>query len=168
MKRSALILALALVTVVAGLAFAGGEECAKADKAKAAKTADHHAHAAKEKVAMRAEHGWLGIETEKTEAGYAVSKVYPGGPAAAAGFRTGDVLVALNGIRFAAENKAELKAAKRALAVGSEVAYTVARGGYERTLSATLAAVPQEVLARWEAEAAEEASRTATQVAEND
>jgi S1-C subfamily serine protease len=169
MKRSAfnLVLALALATAFAGFAFAGGEECAKEGKAAAAKSADH-AHAAKAKIAQRAQHGWLGIETEKAEAGYAVAKVHAGSPAEAAGFRTGDLLVALNGIALTADNKADLKAAKSALRVGSSVDYTVVRGESKQALTATLAAVPEQVLAQWEAEAMEAEARQGTQVAEND
>jgi len=167
MKRSAFIIALALVTLVAGLAFAGGEECAKEGHAKAAKTADH-AHAVHEKIAQRAEHGWLGIETERAESGYAVAKVHANSPAYAAGFRTGDVLVAMNGIALEAANKEKLHAAKSALWVGSEVEYTVVRGGAERTLTATLGKVPEQVLAQWAEEMQAEAEHEATQVAEND
>lgn len=168
MKRSAFILALALVTLFAGLAFAGGAECAKEGHAAAAKSAEHGAHAAEEKIAQRAKHGWLGVETEKAETGYAVAKVHSGSPAYDAGFRPGDVLVAMNGIALKAENKEQLKAAKSALSVGSEVEYTVVRGNAKRTLTATLAPVPQEILAAWEAEATEAAAGGTTQVAEND
>lgn len=167
MKRSALILVLAFATAFAGFAFAGGEECAKEGKAAAAKSADH-AHAAKAKIAKRAKHGWLGIETEKAENGYAVAKVHAHSPAAEAGFRSGDVLVALNGIALQAENKEQLKAAKSAMWVGSEVEYTVVRGDAKQTLTATLAPVPEQVLAQWEAEAMEAEARQSTQVAEND
>jgi S1-C subfamily serine protease len=154
MKRTVSFLALALVLTLgaASTALAGGEKCAHASKA---------AH--KEKAAKMAAHGWLGIETEKDEATGAVrvAKVVPGSPAAEAGFRAGDTLVALNGVAINAENKEALKKAKSSLAVGKQVTYTVARNGAQKSLTATLAPVPEEVLARWMQEE-EEAARVAS------
>lgn len=140
MKRSLqfLLSALALVVLVAGAAYAGGghgESHASAESCLSAK------------AAKMAKHGWLGIETEKAASGYAITKVYPDSPAAKAGFRTGDVLLAVNGARFADQKAA--KAEKAKLSVGSKVAYTVARGDSEQTLQATLGEVPREVMARW-------------------
>lgn len=140
MKKPFLLLVVAVVLAAAGVATAGGAhgKAASADSCLA------------EKAAQMAKHGWLGIETEKAAAGgYTVTAVHPGSPAAAAGFRTGDVLVALGGVRFAEDNKEAIKKVKAGLAVGSEVSYTVARNGREQQLSATLAPVPREVLARW-------------------
>lgn len=155
MKRTliALSLVLALVAGLAGfatLAHAGdGESC------------EHGAKATK--TAQRAAHGWLGVETEKAESGYAIVKVHADSPAAEAGFQPGDVLVAMNGIRLSEDNHKALKKAKSRLGVGSEVEYTVRRSSGERTLTATLAPVPDAVLAEWEAK-----EKAATRVAEND
>lgn len=151
MKRKTSLLALALTLALAPMAFAGGEKCAH-------QTAAAH----KEKAAQLAAKGWLGLKTEKDAAGaYRVAAVKPGSPAAQAGFRAGDVLVAMNGVALTDANKAALKKAKANLGVGKQVSYTVRRGGAEQTLSATLAPVPDEVLAEWMKE--EEAS---TQVAQ--
>ena len=142
MKKIALFLVLAAVVsvAVAGVASAG-DHGAKAASAEACLT---------EKAAKMARHGWLGIETEKAAAGgHTITVVHAGSPAEAAGFRPGDVLVALGGVRFAEENRDALKKVKAGFAVGSQVTYTVARGGNERQISATLAPVPREVLARW-------------------
>jgi len=140
MKRSIpfLLSALALVVLVAGVAYAGGghgESHASAESCLSAKAA---------KIAR---HGWLGVETEKAAGGYAITKVYPDSPAAKAGFRAGDVLLAVNGARFADEKA--VKAEKAKLRVGSAVAYTVARAGSEQTIQATLAEVPRQVMAQW-------------------
>lgn len=152
MKRIALLLALLLVAAAATVATAGeGERCERAK----AHAAEHH-KAAHQKVAERARHGWLGIHTEATDAGYRVTEVDGGSPAAEAGFRPGDVLVAVNGIRINEDNKAELKATKKALRPGSRVDYTVQRDGAEHLLAATLAPVPEAVLAEWEEKAARE------------
>ncbi|HEX6900705.1 MAG TPA: PDZ domain-containing protein [Thermoanaerobaculia bacterium] len=151
MKRKTSLLALALTLALTPMAFAGGENCAH-------KTAAAH----KEKAAKLAAKGWLGLKTEKDASGaYRVASVKPGSPAAEAGFRAGDVLVAMNGVALTDANKDTLKKAKANLGVGKQVSYTVRRAGAERTLSATLAPVPDEVLAEWMKE--EEAS---TQVAQ--
>ena len=91
MKKIVLLLAVAVV-LTAGVAFAGdhGAKSASAESCLA------------EKANKMARHGWLGLETEKAAGGgYAVTAVVAGSPAEAAGFRSGDVLLALNGIRFA-------------------------------------------------------------------
>lgn len=147
MKRSISLLAIALMFALTAPALAGGESCS------------HEAKAAKK--AKMAAHGWLGIETEKDEAtgAYRVTKIAAGSPAEQAGFQSGDVLVAFNGIPV--KDKEKMKAAKASLGVGSRVSYTVARNGAQQQLSATLAPVPEEVLAKWMAED-EEAAKVAT------
>ena len=164
MKKTVTLLAFALVFALVTAAFAGGEKGAEcATKTAHAKKAGggHEGHAAKK--AKMAAKGWLGIDTEKDEAtgAYRVSKVASGSPAEQAGFRTGDVLVAFNGVPV--KDKERIKAAKASIAVGSKVTYTVARAGAEQKLSATLAPVPEQVLAQWMAE--EEKAAKAAQVA---
>ena len=140
MKRNAILLALALTLALAPAAFAGGAKCAHD-----AKAAAHN-----NKKAELAAKGWLGLKTEKDASGaYRVSSVTPGSPAAQAGFRSGDVLVAYNGVALTDANKDAVKKAKAGCAVGTKVAYTVRRGNAEQTLTATLAPVPDEVLAEW-------------------
>lgn len=96
------------------------------------------------------DHGWVGIELDHAEKGaYKVTRVVPDSPAEAAGLRRGDVLVALNGVSFAEENKAKLKAAKKGMKAGGEVTYTVQRDSHEKRVAVTLASVPTEVLAQW-------------------
>jgi C-terminal processing protease CtpA/Prc len=146
MKRSIALLAIPLVFALAAPAFAGGEQCAREHAAKKAKMAAH---------------GWLGIDTEKDEAtgSYRVTKVAAGSPAEQAGFQAGDVLVALNGVPV--KDKEKVKAAKASIGVGSRVTYTVVRNGAQQQLSATLAPVPEEVLAKWMAEDEKEAAKVA-------
>ncbi|HEY9421691.1 MAG TPA: PDZ domain-containing protein [Thermoanaerobaculia bacterium] len=152
MKRKTSLLALALTLALAPMAFAGGENCAHK------KAAVHH-----EKAAQLAAKGWLGLKTEKDATGaYRVASVAPGSPAAQAGLRTGDVLVAMNGIALTDANKDALKKAKANLGVGKQISYIVRRDGAEQALAVTLAPVPAEVLAEW---VKEEEART--QVAQN-
>lgn len=149
MRKTVSLLALALTLALSAAAFAGGENCDKA------------AHSRKAKLAA---HGWLGIETDHGAQGATtVVQVASGSPAEKAGFRKGDVLVAMNGVALKAENKAKLKEAKAGCAVGKTVTYTIQRGGAQQTLTATLAPVPEEVLAKWVA--AEEADE---KIAKND
>jgi S1-C subfamily serine protease len=94
--------------------------------------------------------GWLGIETEKNDKGVVlVQAVVPGSPAAAAGFRQGDALLAINGIEINEENSWALKKAKKSMHAGSEASYTVLRQGAKKTLSAKLVAPPRKVVAQW-------------------
>jgi predicted metalloprotease with PDZ domain len=158
MKRTVSLLVLTSVLALAPVAFAGGgKECNHQGKA---------AHSAK--IAEMKSHGYLGIETKKDEASgtYTIAKVAAGSPAEQAGFRTGDVLVALNGVAVRADNKEALKKAKANLAVGKQVTYTVARNGQNQELTATLAPVPEAVLAKWIAEE-EAAQKEAAKMAAN-
>lgn len=139
MKHAVTLLVLGAILSLAPAAYAGGAECEKA-------------HAAK--VAEMKAHGWLGIESQKDEAtgAYKVSSVAPGSPAEQAGFRAGDVLVAINGVSVHSENKEAMKKAKSQFGVGKQVTYTVERGGQKQALTATLAPVPDAVLAKWMAQ----------------
>ena len=140
MKRALSLLVLALSLVTASAAFAGGEKCAHDAKMAAAKT----------RKAELAAHGWLGIKTDKDAAGsYRVAAVTPNSPAAQAGFRTGDVLLALNGVALTDANHEAIHKAKGECAVGKQVTYKVRRDGAEKTITATLAPVPDAVLAQW-------------------
>ena len=95
-------------------------------------------------------HGWVGLELDKSEAGaLSVKRVVPGSPAEAAGFQAGDALLAMNGVRYADEKSKEaLMAVRKTMAPGKNVTYTISRGGYEKKVTATLAEVPNEVLAQ--------------------
>lgn len=164
----ALLSILALVVSLAPAYAGGGAGCDAAKGAKAAKTADggHDGNGRAAKAEKLAAKGWLGIDTRKDEASGAVivKSVAQGSPAEAAGFRTGDVLVSLNGIALTAENKESLKKAKSQLGVGKAVSYVVQRGEAKQQLTATLAPVPQDVLAQWLAEE-EQQTRQAAAVA---
>ena len=143
MTRMVTTLALTLFLALSSLAAAGGENCEKAA----------HAKAAKSSAMEKAKHGWLGLDVEKNAAGaHVVTGIAAGSPAEKAGFQKGDVLVAFNGIALTDANKEALKKAKMQNAVGRRVTYTVSRAGAERQIAATLAEVPEEVLARWEKE----------------
>lgn len=143
------------VLLFAGVALAGGERCRKAsetaENAAAEARCEESAEACLTRMAakIRAK-GWTGIETEKNADGrYEVVAVEPGSPAEAAGFRTGDVLLAVDRLDLYAADEEELAEVKQRLAVGSEVHYTVATGGQKRELDVTLAEVPARIMAQW-------------------
>lgn len=94
--------------------------------------------------------GWLGIETTKIEDGwYKVSAVTAESPAAEAGLQAGDVLLALNGVKLNANNKAELKKAKKSLGPGKTANYVVKRQGAKVQVAVTLSHVPEIQIAEW-------------------
>ena len=100
MKQTVAVLTLALVALSWGAARAGEKKCAHQG------ASDQEVA---ELVATYKTRGWLGIETEKTTDGHArVESVIPESPAAAAGFRAGDVLLALNGVELSPEKKEAL------------------------------------------------------------
>jgi S1-C subfamily serine protease len=122
MRKTVSLLVLALTLAVSAVALAGGEQC------------DHAAHKAK----MAAAHGWLGLETDKA---HTVVAIASGSPAEKAGFRKGDVVLALNGVPLS--DAAKVKEAKAHCTVGKTVAYTIQRNGAQQTLTATLAPAPE-------------------------
>ncbi len=150
MSRPLMIVAPLAMFALASAALAGGPDCAK--------NANHAAMAASDKgcptskadcakhMADMKNHGWLGIQYDHTEDGSNVVKeVVKGSPADKAGFRSGDVLYALNGIEMNEANAARIKAAWKPLLPGSTVDYTVKRGGQAEDLKVTLGKMPEEV-----------------------
>ena len=98
--------------------------------------------------------GWLGIEMND-EGGWksiTVTRVITGSPAEAAGFQKGDVLVSVNGVKFASNSEEKCltcEATKENWKPGSKAQYVVSRNGAEIPLTATLAAIPPDVMAQW-------------------
>lgn len=95
--------------------------------------------------------GWVGIEMDQDEKTKAISvtRVVEDSPAKAAGLQAGDVLVAVNGIKFGEENEAELKKAKETMVPGATVKYTISRSGKEMLVAVKLGELPPAVLHQW-------------------
>lgn len=134
---------LAVVTLLAMPAMAGekgkckgeGEDCLAKMKAK------------------YAEKAWLGIGYETDDSGHwVVDKVYDRSPAQAAGFEKGDILLAINGVKYSKDNKTELKAVYAELEPGSDATYWVKRNGEKVKLEAKLSSVPKDLQKLWIAE----------------
>jgi S1-C subfamily serine protease len=95
--------------------------------------------------------GWVGIEydPEGPDGAPVVKVVVPGSPAAAAGLEPGDVLYAVNGVRFASGNEDALGKVRKEWKPGQSVTYAVRRNGADRDVALTLAPMPADVLAKW-------------------
>ncbi|HZN55300.1 MAG TPA: PDZ domain-containing protein [Candidatus Polarisedimenticolaceae bacterium] len=148
--RSSLLIAPLAMFALAAPALAGGAECEKAAK-NAAYAASHKGCTASKEdclkhMAEARNNGWLGIEYDHTEDGTTVVKsVVKGSPAEKAGFQSGDVLYAVNGVQFNDANMAQVKAVWKSLKPGSTVNYTVKRSGAPTDLTATLGRMPDAV-----------------------
>jgi predicted metalloprotease with PDZ domain len=136
MKRFTWFLVLLAVAALPALAFAGG----------GGKCGENVSACLTHWSAMKTS-GWLGMKYDKAEDGtVTVTKVMAGSPAETAGFKKGDVLVALNGASLA--DKEALKKAKGAWKPGDKVTYTVKRAGAESQIAVTLAPMPEELFAQ--------------------
>ncbi len=138
MRRLAYSLIVVLVVVVAVPLVAGDEQRCKAS------TQDCLNY-----MNANLEHrGWVGIEYDEED--QKVLRVIEGSPADKAGFRKGDVIVAMNGVDITEDNSDVLKKMKyEQMKPGNKVTYTVARASMKKNLEVTLAAVPDEIIAQW-------------------
>ena len=126
--------ALFLISVAVPALAGKGEKCT-AD----AQTCLNHFSSYKEK-------GWNGIKSEANDKGdWVVKSVAADSPAQKAGVQVGDILVSLNGVKMS--DKEAVKKAKGEWKPGSQVTYSVLRGGAEQQIAVTLAPMPEEVYA---------------------
>ena len=135
----AIALAVVLVATVSALAGESGKKCNMSTQ----DCLDHMA--AKLKTT-----GFVGVEldTDRPD-GLAVTKVFPGSPAEAAGIQVGDVLESLNGVAINQDNEDALAKARKDWKPGQQVSYTIKRSGAERTIDLTLAPWPADMLAKY-------------------
>ncbi len=95
-----------------------------------------------------AQHSYLGVslrdgrasDGNATRAGAQIVRVYPGTPAAAAGLKEGDVVIAVDGDQV--DSTLSLIGSVRERAVGQHVTLTVVRGGKQVKVGTTLARTP--------------------------
>ena len=81
--------------------------------------------------------------------GVLVSEVTAHSPAEKAGLRKGDVLLAVNGVKYGDDDKEKWHKVKKVWKPGSTITYMVQRGGRSKELDVTLGKVPEEVLYAW-------------------
>jgi C-terminal processing protease CtpA/Prc len=150
MSRPVMLVAPLAMFALATVVLAGGPDCAKhangAAYAASEKGCPMSAAECKKQMAEAKNHGWLGIKFDQSEDGTSVVKdVIKGSPAETAGFRSGDVLYALNGIEMNEANADRVKAAWKPLTPGSTVNYTVKRDGVAKDITVTLGKMPEAV-----------------------
>jgi S1-C subfamily serine protease len=119
-------------------AIAGGEHCS--GQAKSASKATYSAAA------------WSGAWLERSASGtVTVAEVAKGSPAAKAGLKSGDVVLAVNGYDLSdSESRAMCASASKAsCTVGSTVAYTVNRAGSTKELKVKLEKLPANATQRF-------------------
>jgi serine protease Do len=89
----------------------------------------------------RIERGWLGVSVENSDNGVTVAGVERTSPAARAGLRQGDAILAVNGERI--EGARGLIRTVAAVAPGSNVSLTIRRQGREMDVSVTVGRRPE-------------------------
>jgi serine protease Do len=89
----------------------------------------------------RIERGWLGVSVENSDNGVTVAGVERASPAARAGLRQGDAIVAVNGERI--EGSRGLIRTVAAVSPGSNVSLTIRRQGREMDVSITVGRRPE-------------------------
>jgi predicted metalloprotease with PDZ domain len=135
------VCALLFVVLVLALPAAAGE------KGKCTGSADDCLAKMTAKLQTKA---WLGIEYETNDHGnWVVEEVYADSPAQKAGFEKGDVLLAIDDVKYSKDNKEALSAVYAGLKPGSSATYWVKRQGEKVKLEATLGSVPKDLQAKW-------------------
>jgi len=142
MPRKTFLAVLALFILAALPALAGGDH----------KKCPYPTQDCLDKMATKMkDSGWVGIEMDVDETTWVmtIKRVVPGSPAEAAGLQVGDVLYALNGVKFGKENEEALAKVKKGWKPGQTVTYTLKRNGLDKQVDVTLAPMPADVLAAW-------------------
>ena len=148
MKKTFLIVMIVSLALVVLPAIAG-EDSEHAEKAGYEKKCGADAQACLDWFANNYKgRGWAGVSLEMSDDGLVVSEVHPGTPAAKAGVEAGDVLVAINGIAYADENKEKMAQLQEEMVPGNEFTYTISRNGKNKEISFALDEMPMDVVAR--------------------
>jgi S1-C subfamily serine protease len=138
--------AAAFVLAVSVPAFAGGASCSGHASASASSCEGHSAKSA----------AWAGAWLERTSSGtVTVAEVAKGSPAAKAGLKTGDVVIAVNGYDLSNSESRALCASKANCTVGSTVNYTVQRSGSTKHFKLKLEKMPADATDRFATRQAE-------------
>lgn len=129
-------------------AFAGGAHCG----AQSATTASSDEASCHGKSAAAA---WAGAWMNRSSGGrMSVVEVAKGSPAARAGLRKGDIVLAVNGYDLSNRKDVATCASKAECVIGSTVAYTVQRGNTTKSIKVKLEKLPADATARFAAKRA--------------
>jgi len=140
MLTASAVAALALAMSVS--AFAGGSHCSGGASAT---TANAGASCAGMKSA-----GWAGAWLQRSASGtVTVAEVAKGSPAAKAGLKSGDLVLAVNGYDLSDSEAREECASKASCKVGSTVTYAVQRGSSTRNIKLKLEKMPANATERY-------------------
>jgi S1-C subfamily serine protease len=134
--------AAALALAVSAPAFAGGGHCSGDASASSASASSCAGHATKSAA-------WAGAWLQRSGSGtVTVAEVAKGSPAAKAGLKPGDVVLAVNGYDLS-DSEAHATCASRAdCTVGSTVSYTVKRGSSTKNVKLKLEKMPADATQR--------------------
>lgn len=151
--------------LVSSVLLAGGPDCQKA--AGAANTAHKKCNMSEqdcEKMMAEAKNrGWLGLQLNENEDGaLVVEKVVPSSPAEKAGYKAGDVLLAINGVTLTESNEDKINSIRKGLKPGDTVTYNVRRGDRDENISTVLGKMPQDVYTAMVAEHMKEHTEVAS------
>jgi S1-C subfamily serine protease len=143
-KMLATSAAAVLALVVTVPALAGGSHCS-GSKASATLADAEASCAGKSQSAA-----WAGAWLQRTATGtVTVAEVAKGSPAAKAGLKRGDVVLAVNGYDLSDSGERAMCASKAACNVGSSLTYTVQRGRSTKELKFKLAKMPADATERF-------------------
>ena len=142
MLAASAVTALALGVSVA--AFAGGSSCSGSASAASADAGySCSAHATKSAA-------WSGAWLQRSPSGtLTVAEVAKGSPAAKAGLKSGDVVVAVNGYDLSNADARATCASKADCKVGSTVSYMVMRNGSTKNVKLKLEKMPSDATERY-------------------
>lgn len=131
-----------LALTLAVPALAGGANC-RGQSSAAVAGADASCHSKTSAAA------WAGAWLRRSASGQlSVAEVAKQSPAARAGLKAGDVVLAVNGYDLSDSKDAAMCASKAACNIGSTVAYTVQRGRSTRSIKVKLEKMPADATAR--------------------
>jgi carboxyl-terminal processing protease len=95
-----------------------------------------------------ATHGWLGVGLDLSPEGeMTIAKVWPGSPAEKAGLQVGDRIVAMNGVPVESKNTDKLFSLMKDAKIGDKFSLETVRGADHLSREATLARMPDDLLA---------------------
>lgn len=114
----------------------------------AAATCPYPAQECLDELAKMRNRGYAGVDLDsEAAAGWTVTQVQAGTPAASAGIRVGDVLLTIGGVRLGDEQ--DMPRLRDIMTPGNKVEFTILRDGKEKTFRLELIRMPDDVFERF-------------------